>query len=63
MDLNHTVLDQFLSRILELHKSDLISESKAVAFLAEAFALAANGNPNLNGHMKAALEEVWKKET
>jgi len=51
MDFNHTVLDQCLSRILELHKSELISDSKAVAILAEAFALAANGNPNVNGHM------------
>jgi hypothetical protein len=47
---------------LELHRSDLISESKAVAILAEAFALAANGEPNVNVHMKAALNEVWKKD-
>lgn len=44
MELDHKLLDRFLSRILELHRSGVLSETDAVGELAEVVALAANGN-------------------
>ena len=62
MNFDHTLLDQFLSRVLELHKSSVIADTQAVAILAKAFTLAANDEPTLNQHMRAALKEVWKRQ-
>lgn len=60
IELDHTLLDQFLYRVLELHKAGAMTDSLAVAAIAEVVALAANDEPNLNIHMKDVLERAAK---
>jgi hypothetical protein len=62
LNLDHSLLDQFIGRILELHKTGVLSEEDAIGELAEAFSLAANGNPNVHAHMKATLKKAWEAQ-